>query len=255
MGGGFEREQGYEWEQGSGNGTSNRAGEPFDEVHHQFPTPTPTFPQAPMEYSADDIKGMPEFPSAGASEFPAASHERGFVAGSPQGQPGSPSQAPPAYTPPPSGFRTPLTGNAPFPAAQQAGPPVCVDADGRSPVFVGSAIFEKSVHPCKIAPHLTPACRVSFGGKELEHHGRYDLLPFDPRTMEWVPASHGQIPPGRRPVEGGYEENGTKLYHGLATIRGVRVPGKTAEHLGGCNAAFGGAEHVVRTDYAILCWK
>ncbi|OCH95380.1 hypothetical protein OBBRIDRAFT_709083, partial [Obba rivulosa] len=160
--------------------------------------------------------------------------------------------SPPAYTPPPSGFRVALTTGAPFPPAQQAGQPVSFDADGRSPVFVGSAIFPNSVHPCKIAPHLAPPCRVAYGGRELEHHGRYDLLPFDPHTMEWVPASQGQIPFGRRPVEGGYEENGTKLYHGLATIRGVRVPGKVAEHLGGCNAAFGGGEHVVRTDYAIL---
>ena len=74
-------------------------------------------------------------------------------------------------------------------------------------------------------------CRVPYGGTEWEHHGRYDLLPFRPDTMELVPASDGKVPYGRRPVEGGYEENGAKLYHALAVVSGVKVPGKTGEHL------------------------
>lgn len=49
--------------------------------------------------------------------------------------------------------------------------------------------------------------------------------------MEFVPTSHGRVPSGRRPVEGGYEENGTKLYHGIANFNGIRIPGKTGEHL------------------------
>lgn len=76
----------------------------------------------------------------------------------------------------------------------------------------------------------TPA-RVPYGGGEHEHQGRYDLLPFAPDMMEWVRASKGHIPNGRRPVEGGYEENGAKLYHALAVVDGVCVPGKTGEHL------------------------
>lgn len=88
-----------------------------------------------------------------------------------------------------------------------------------------------SVHPCKVCPDLNPPCRVAYGGQEFEHYGRYDLLPFDPNSMELVPTSHGQIPSGRRPIEGGYEENGSKLYHALARIDQVLVPGKAALHL------------------------
>ncbi|KAI0671769.1 hypothetical protein C8Q78DRAFT_1030799 [Trametes maxima] len=156
---------------------------------------------------------------------------------------------------PPSGFRIPLTDDAPFPRSEQAGQPVAYDADGCTPVFVGSALFGNAVHPCKIVPSFRPPVRVSYGGEEREHRGRYDLLPFDPNTMEWVPTSHGRIPDGRRPVEGGYEEDGGKLYHALANVNGVRVPGKTADHLGGANVPFGGQEHVVTRDYAILCWR
>jgi hypothetical protein len=57
------------------------------------------------------------------------------------------------------------------------------------------------------------------------------LLPYREDTMELVSARDGKIPYGRRPVEGGYEEGGEKLYHALAVVNGVKVPGKTGEHL------------------------
>jgi len=165
---------------------------------------------------------------------------------------------PPAYTapyrPPPSGDRLALTTEAPFPT-DRTGYPVSYDLDGRSPIFVGSAIFATSVHPCKIVSSLTPPCRVPYGGGEHEHHGRYDLLPFQPQMMEWVPAFNGHIPQGRQPIDGGYEDHGAKLYHALAQVSGVMVPGKTGVHLGGCNVAFGGGEHVITQGYYILCWK
>ncbi|KIJ62788.1 hypothetical protein HYDPIDRAFT_156852 [Hydnomerulius pinastri MD-312] len=166
-----------------------------------------------------------------------------------------PYQPSPQSQPPPSGYRIPLNISSTFPNLYYTKTPPCYDADGTSPVFIGSAIFNNSVHPCKVAPHLNPVCRVPYGGSEVEHHGRYDLLPFDPETMEWVPTSLGRIPNKRDPVQGGYEENGAKLYHAMATVRAVRVPGKTGEHLGGCNVAFGCEEHIITRGYEILCWR
>jgi len=149
-----------------------------------------------------------------------------------------PSHPPPNYesdtnVAPPSGYRLPLTTTSAFPDPQKTGPPPLHDADGRSPIFIGSALFERSVHPCKIGPHLSPFVSVPYGGSEYGHNGRFDLLPFDPHTMEWVHTSNGRVPPGRRPIEGGYEEGGEKLYHGLAVFQGMKVPGKTGEHLYG----------------------
>lgn len=72
---------------------------------------------------------------------------------------------------------------------------------------------------------------MPYGGAEVAHSGRYDLLPFDPETMEWVATSFGRIPANRDPVQGGHEENGQKLYHAMAYLQGTLVPGKTGEHL------------------------
>ncbi|KAI0689994.1 hypothetical protein BC835DRAFT_1281783, partial [Cytidiella melzeri] len=151
----------------------------------------------------------------------------------------------------PSGYRVPLTTSQSFPSISEAGQPVSYDLGGRSPIYMGSALMERSVHPCKIAPALTPVCRVPYDGREFEHNGRYDLLPFDPNTMEWVRADSGRLPVGRRPVEGGYESHGAKLYHALAVVNGVKVPGKVGEHLGAAHVAFGGGEHAIR-EYEVL---
>lgn len=164
------------------------------------------------------------------------------------------SRAPPAVPAvPPQGRRYQTSTTAPFPSPSVVGPPPFADYGGE-PVYVGSAIFPNSVHPGKLVPSLEPPCRVPYGGGEYEHHGRYDLLPITPE-MEWVQTEHGLIPQGRRPVDGGYEEGGQRLYHAVAKISGIDVPGKTAPHLNGANIPFGGEEHVVTQGYWILCWR
>ncbi|KAG6820941.1 hypothetical protein H0H93_009177 [Arthromyces matolae] len=171
----------------------------------------------------------PGFPSAVPPPFPTPAHgalTAPSIPHAPQGHVNPAGVAPP----PPSGYRVPLTTTSPFPDAAVAGPVVTYDHSGY-PLFVGSALFDNSVQPCKIGSHLQPFAFVAFGGAERPHHGRFDLLPFNPQTMEWVRTSYGQVPPGRRPIEGGYEDHGAKLYHGLALVNGVKVPGKAGQHL------------------------
>jgi len=143
-----------------------------------------------------------------------------------------PQAQPPPSRPPKSGFRIQLDhSDVEFPPSSQTGPPVCLDTDGESPVYIGTAtLHDVSLHPCKICPSSNPPCRIPYGGDEIEHHGKYDLLPITP-DMEWVPTRNGEIPPGRRPVQGGYESNGEKLYHAVGKINGMDVPGKTGRHL------------------------
>jgi hypothetical protein len=78
---------------------------------------------------------------------------------------------------------------------------------------------------------LPQPCRVPYNGEELQHPGRYDLLPFIPSAMEWVSTSGGKVPISRRPIEGGYDEDGSKLYHAAARIDHIIVPGKTSSRL------------------------
>jgi len=204
---------------------------------------------------SSDSDTSPQFPSA-MPHFPSPSdHIPQFP--SDQKSIGGPSSPPPyaiAATPPPSGLRIPLSSTDAFPDPQTLGQPPCFDMDG-SPIYIGSALLGNSVHPCKIGKHLSPYVAVPYGGGEHGHHGRYDLLPYRQDQMEFVPTSNGRIPQGRRPVEGGYEDHGAKLYHAVALINGIRVPGKTGEHLGACNVAFGGSEHVIQGNYEILCWR
>lgn len=228
---------------GSGNDAGGPGGWNYG-PHHPGGAPPHTMPTPHSPSSGTSFAPPPgpppTFPQAGP-------HVPDTPAGrSPPPPPPPSSSRPPAYSPPasaatatattrappPSGYRVPLNTTSPFPSPTHALEPVSTDLDGHSPIYLGSAIFPTSVHPCKVAPHLAPTmCRVPYGGTEHEHRGRFDLLPFDPERMEWVDSANGRIPVGRRPVEGGYEEHGAKLYHALAPIQGVNVPGKTGEHL------------------------
>ncbi|GAA5877816.1 hypothetical protein JCM16303_000248 [Sporobolomyces ruberrimus] len=161
---------------------------------------------------------------------------------------------PPPYaaSTPPAGLRVPCSTTNPFPSSDLVGKAPFQDLDG-SLVYVASALLEggKSVHPCKVT---NGRCMISYGGGEHEHHGRYDILPIT-HEMEWVSASYGQIPKGRRAVEGGFEENGSHLFHAVMNIDGIQVPGKTGPHLHGANFPWGGGERVEEGGYSVLCWK
>jgi hypothetical protein len=135
---------------------------------------------------------------------------------------------------PSTGYRIKLDTSMPLSSIQQyieesQGVVPTRDADGWTPVYVASAVFARSVHPCKFVPGL--GVRVPYGGQELEHQGQFDLLPIDPYRMEWVSTSRGRVPPNRTPIVGGYEQGGQPLYHTMGTINDVSVPGKTGPHL------------------------
>ena len=107
------------------------------------------------------------------------------------------SSAPPAYHPsvqPPAGLRVPLTTRTGTPPQQDTlGPAPFKDLGGEA-VYVASALIGKSVHPCKVCyfPNVGVGVRVPYGGQELVHEGRYDILPIT-NQMEWVTTSGGQV--------------------------------------------------------------
>lgn len=213
---------GYSYGLGSSSSSNNA-------YHNNLTFPSAAHGSYDISGSHNPVSTYGKAPAISPSSFPSLG-----LTGLPQPQPSAAAAAAMSFgSPPPSGYRIPLDSGdgQPFPSnIQETGPPAAHDLDG-SPIFLGSVLFHSAVHPCKIGPHLHPPAQVAYGGGEVGHNGRYDLLPFVPEEMEWVVTGNGRIPEGRRPVEGGYEEDGSKLYHALAEIEGVRVPGKTGEHL------------------------
>ncbi|PBK81244.1 hypothetical protein ARMGADRAFT_948601 [Armillaria gallica] len=152
-----------------------------------------------------------------------------------------------------SGFRIQLgSSSTPFPTEDLIGPPPCYNTNGDA-IYIGSAIFRKSIHPCKIEPHLAVPCSVPFNNRSIAHTGCYDLLPFNSDIMEFVLMSQRHFPAGRKLVKGGYDQDGTLLYHGVATLNGIRIPGSISHRWPGCNIIWDNTLHLVCSDYEILC--
>ncbi|KIJ37609.1 hypothetical protein M422DRAFT_259969 [Sphaerobolus stellatus SS14] len=152
--------------------------------------------------------------------------------------------------PPAAGYRYPLTAYNPFPDIKSLPPTKLHDiGDPSQPIYVGSVAFQNAIHPCKTVPHLDYFVRVPYGGREVEPHGRYDILPIDENWMEWVQTSHGRIPPGRRPVEDGFEETREKLFHALAKSMEIGFLARLVNTF--AKIPFGG-ERIVQNDYLIL---
>jgi len=154
----------------------------------------------------------------------------------------------------------------PFPPFWQAlqapsnGPSTVTAVNGRW--YFGSAILGGNhVRPSKIATwDYPPQCRYGLNGTEIQHLGEFTLLPFDTNQMELIPAQGGVTPPGRRPVLGGYDEQGRDLYHCLV-YTGLpnpafksEIPGVTSPEIGGGQAV---TDNIVFTEYnyRLLVWK
>ena len=67
--------------------------------------------------------------------------------------------------------------------------------------------------------------------------------------MKWIKASGGEIPANS--YKGGKEASGEKLYIARAEFKGGVHIGKARPEFGGCNIAWGGAEHGI-SEYEVL---
>jgi hypothetical protein len=129
------------------------------------------------------------------------------------------------------------------------------DTDGAD-LWITRAFYANGVHPGKAYRKSPKGAALSFGGKEIEVH-LHELLVGDPRAVKWVeqcgPLSIQSLC-GARPVEGGFEDNGTALYVARAPyLNGTQV-GKCSEKLSGCHFGYGGKEQIV-TKYEVLVYN
>jgi hypothetical protein len=101
-------------------------------------------------------------------------------------------------------------------------------------VYFTSASYKGSLIPGKEIDFRSPACYIPWNETEITCQS-YSILRFDRELMELVPASGGEVPAGRRPVVGGYEDEEEKtgeLYHAVGVVgKRDRVTGKAAKHL------------------------
>jgi len=83
----------------------------------------------------------------------------------------------------PSGHRVPIQAGDRLPSLHETGPAPFLDADG-GPVFIGSALFERSVHPCKIAPNVRDSEAPDITLRSLTHNNNNNAAtPTLPRTL------------------------------------------------------------------------
>ncbi|EKM80829.1 hypothetical protein AGABI1DRAFT_83786 [Agaricus bisporus var. burnettii JB137-S8] len=94
------------------------------------------------------------------------------------------------------------------------------------------------------------------GYKEDEHHlDQYEILLGDMRGLKWVQTGNSLdlASLGATPVEGGYENDHTRLYIARAFHKGAKHPGKVSERLDGAYIPYDGKEKCVK-EYEVLCY-
>ncbi|EJD42412.1 hypothetical protein AURDEDRAFT_67562, partial [Auricularia subglabra TFB-10046 SS5] len=117
---------------------------------------------------------------------------------------------------------------------------------GGEPLFLALVPYGGGVHPGKVVQGHNPPAYISWGGREVSHAGDYAVVPFNPDRMYWAPSRGGDVPYGARPVDAGREADGAPLFHAIAIVNGIRVPGKAGRHLGGAAIPFAGQEHLLQ---------
>lgn len=94
-------------------------------------------------------------------------------------------------------------------------------------------------------------------GYQNEEHqlDKYEILLGSMQGLKWVQTGNtlNVESLGARPVEGGYENDGTKLYVVRAYHKGAMHPGKASEKLDGAFIPYDGKEKKVK-EYEVLCY-
>ncbi|KAK4046405.1 hypothetical protein OIO90_006576 [Microbotryomycetes sp. JL221] len=119
-----------------------------------------------------------------------------------------------------------------------------------TPTYVVSTLIGGGVHPGMLRDGVASA---SYGGA-TQTTADFDVLPLTDQ-MEWVDASKGDIPAGRRGIVGGYESSGATLYHAIAQFNNVWVGGKSGYTFLGAAFPQNGGEKIIPSGYKVLCWK
>ncbi|KAF4598399.1 hypothetical protein EYR38_006801 [Pleurotus pulmonarius] len=122
-------------------------------------------------------------------------------------------------------------------------------------LYICRAFMDGGIQLGKASDAFKKGGVIGYGGEE-NHVGTYEILLGDMRGLVWV-ATHGKLNVaslGKRPVEGGRENDGTPLYVAKAPHKGAVHPGKASEKLDGAYIPYDGDEKCIK-EYQVLCYN
>ncbi|KAJ3026300.1 UNVERIFIED_CONTAM: hypothetical protein HDU68_005901 [Siphonaria sp. JEL0065] len=127
------------------------------------------------------------------------------------------------------------------------------DADG-APLFAARAPIYGGWHIGKVNG-ATGQAYVSYGGKEEEVNGPFEVLCGNPKAISVVEQERDldldTLP--HQPVDGGHEKNGDRLYVAIINYEGTTQIGKTGPQFeDGAAFGYGGKEHIAKHYKAIV---
>jgi len=112
-----------------------------------------------------------------------------------------------------------------------------------------------STTPGKAGAHLHTGAVIGYGNKEVGLGG-YEVLVGDARSVRWV-SVQGKLKIkdlDARPVDGGKDSDGTRLFIARANIQGATHPGKVGEGFKAAFIPWGGKEQEI-SSYEVLCYN
>ncbi|KAL0956135.1 hypothetical protein HGRIS_002301 [Hohenbuehelia grisea] len=122
-------------------------------------------------------------------------------------------------------------------------------------LYISRAFQDSGIQLGKASDVFKKGAVIGYKNDEI-HLDSYEILVGDMRGLTWV-SMHGRFNHnalnGKRPVEGGRENDGTPLYIAKAPHKGAEHPGKASEKLEGAFIPYDGTEKCVK-DYQVLCY-
>jgi hypothetical protein len=125
--------------------------------------------------------------------------------------------------------------------------------EGGKPLYISRAFCDGGLQVGKAGSHLKKGAVYGYNHKTFEV-STYEILVGDSSATKWI-STGGQLRVdqlGKRPVEGGQENDGTPIYVARADYHGLH-PGKATTALDGAYIAFGSEEKRVK-EYSVLCY-
>jgi hypothetical protein len=127
--------------------------------------------------------------------------------------------------------------------------------DSGHTLYIARAFQDGGIQPGKASDWFQKGAVIGYQRDEIQLE-TFEVLVGNRNAVKWVDVvgTFQASSLGAKPVEGGHENNGTKLYIAQAPYNDWLHPGKVAEGYNGALIPYGGAEKEVK-EYRVLCYN